>query len=603
MLPQPHDFLYHDLVKSLLSIRGQLAPCSLSVALVLSAFTAFPVSAQQMPKPEPFPEVPATQPPDSLTMQDPAMFPEVKMDFPIAAGRFEPTWDSIVKNYPGDPAWLRDAKFGIWVHFGPQAAGQSGDWYARKIYQPGTPAYDNHIRDFGHPSETGYKDVLHSWNPSKLDPARLVQIYRDAGARFILVQGVHHDNFDNWNSTYQPWNSVNMGPHRDLIGEWSKAAHAAGMRYGVAFHHEYTWWWYQPAFGSDATGPKAGVPYDANQTLADGKGKWWQGYDPRLLYGIDLRAYKNVANVKYRPEQGIFYEHLDYAHWYATRWALRIMDVINKYDPDFIYTDGDSTQPFSGDKTGTGYKCDAIERVIADFYNHTLANRGKVDTFSIVKFHAGTNGIVNTAESRIPKAIQTNGPWIGENAVGDWFYRPDFVYSSRALILYMLEIVSRDGSYLVNIPIRPDGSLDDALIQMLHEVGAWMRINGEGIYGSKAWLKFGEGVTNADGTLRTLPGGALGKAQADFQFGPTDFRFTSGKDGSLYAFALAVPQPGAQVTIVSLGTNAGLLTTPIHSVTMLGSPEKLVWSQHPEGLVIVCPSKMPSQIAVAFKIQ
>jgi alpha-L-fucosidase len=148
------------------------------------------------------------------------------MDFPIAAGPYEPTWDSIAKNYPGDPAWLREAKFGIWVHFGPQSAGQSGDWYARKIYQPGTPAYDNHIRDFGHPSESGYKDVLHTWNPTKLDPARLVQIYHDAGARFLIVQGVHHDNFDNWNSTYQPWNSVNMGPKRDLIGEWSKAAHA-----------------------------------------------------------------------------------------------------------------------------------------------------------------------------------------------------------------------------------------------------------------------------------------------------------------------------------------------------------------------------------------
>jgi alpha-L-fucosidase len=138
---------------------------------------------------------------------------------------------------------------------------------------------------------------------------------------------------------------------------------------------------------------------------------------------------------------------------------------------------------------------------------------------------------------------------------------------------------------------------------MLHEVGDWMKINGEGIYGSKAWFKLGEGVTNADGSLRTLPGGALGKAQADYQFGPTDFRFTSGKDGSLYAFALAVPEPGAQVTIASLGTNAGLLTTPIHSVSMLGSPEKLVWSQHPEGLVIVCPSSMPSRIAVTFKIQ
>jgi alpha-L-fucosidase len=591
-------------MNELFRIRRGLLLSGLSLAFSLAVLAAFPARAQQMPQPAPIPDVPAVQSPDSLTMQDPAGFAEVKMDFPIAAGPFEPTWDSIAKNYPGEPAWLREAKFGIWVHFGPQSAGQSGDWYARKIYQPGIPAYDNHIRDFGHPSESGYKDVLHTWNPAKLNPARLVRIYHDAGARFLIVQGVHHDNFDNWNSTYQPWNSVNMGPKRDLIGEWSKAAHASGMRYGVAFHHEYTWWWYQPAFGSDATGPKAGVPYDAaSLTLADGKGKWWEGYDPRLLYGINLRAYKDVANAKFRPEQGIFYEHLDYAHWYATRWALRIMDVINKYDPDFIYTDGDSTGPFTGEKTGTGYKCDAMQRVMADYYNHTLATRGKVDTFSIVKFHPRANGIVNTVESRFPKAIKTDQPWIGENALGDWFYSPGFVYSAPALIHYMLEVVSRDGSYAVNIPIRPDGSLDPDCLKLLQQVGAWMKINGEGIYGSKAWVKLGEGAADADGNLRVMPYGALRQAHAAFQFGPTDFRFTVGKDGSIYAFALAAPEPGAKVKIASFGSGAGLLAAPIHSVTLLGSRKKLVWSQKPDGLEIVCPSRMPSQIAVAFKVQ
>ena len=588
----------------MIHVRSNLALRRLSFAFILSLCAALPACAQQMPPPAPIPDLPALRPPESLTMQDPATFSEVKMDFPIAAGPYQPTWESIAKNYPGGPAWLREAKFGIWVHFGPQAAGQSGDWYARRLYQPGSPAYENHIRDFGHPSETGYMDVLHTWNPTELNPAKLVKIYHDAGARFLIVQGVHHDNFDNWNSTYQPWNSVNMGPKRDLIGEWSKAAHASGMRYGVAFHHEYTWWWWQPAFGSDITGPKTGAPYDAARlTLADGKGKWWEGYDPRLLYGINLRAYRDVSNAKYRPEQGIFHEHLDYAHWYATRWALRIMDVINKYDPDFIYTDGDSTQPFSGYKSGTGYKSDAMQRVIADYYNHAQATRGKVDTFSIVKFHPSTNGIVNTVESRIPKAIKTDQPWIGEHALGDWFYQPDFVYSARSLILYMLEIVSRDGSYAVNIPLRPDGSLDPACLQTLQQVGAWMKINGKGIYGSKAWVKLGEGVTEADGNLRTLPGGALGEKQASFQFGPKDFRFTVGKDGSIYAYALAVPKPGSQVTIVSLGSGAGLLAAPIRSVTLLGSRKKLVWSQRPEGLLITCPSHMPSEIAVAFKVQ
>jgi alpha-L-fucosidase len=574
------------------------------LALGLPLFRALPGWAQKMLPLQPIPEVPQLAPEDSLTLQDPATFAEMKMDFPIAAGPFEPTWDSINMNYPGDPAWLREAKFGIWVHFGPQSAGQSGDWYARKMYQPGTPAYENHIRDFGHPSESGYKDVLHTWNPTQLDPVKLVQTYHDAGARFLIIQGVHHDNFDNWNSAYQPWNAVNMGPKRDLVGEWAKASRAAGMRYGVSFHHEYTWWWWQPAFGSDTTGDKADVPYDAaHLTLADGKGKWWEGYDPRLLYGINLRAYKDVANVKNRPEKGIFQEHLAYAHWYTTRWSMRIMDVINKYDPDFFYTDGDTTQPFNGEKTGTGYKCDAIERVIADFYNRSLANHGALDKISIIKFHSGTRGVANTSEGSFPKGIKTDQVWIGENAVGDWFYAPNFTYSARAMVLYMLEVVSRDGLYAVNVSLRPDGSLDAGSLKLLKDVGEWMKINGEGIYGSKAWAKLGEGATDASGKLRTLPSGQIGRVMAEFQFGPTDFRFTSGKDGSVYAFALAVPQPGAQVTIASLGSGSGLMSAPVRSVSMLGSGEKLVWSQHPDGLVIVCPSAMPSQIVVAFKIQ
>ncbi len=575
-------------------LRSALSCAGLSLTLCVAA-TAH---GQKMPPPQPMPAVPPLQPENSITMQDPASFPEVKMDFPIATGPFQPTWDSINENYTEDPAWLRQAKFGIWVHFGPQSAGESGDWYARKMYQPGTLAYKNHLLQYGPPSASGYKELLHDWNPTKLDPAKLVETYKEAGARFLIVQGVHHDNFDNWNSAYQPWNSVNMGPHRDLLGEWSKAAKAAGMRYGVGFHHEYTWWWYQPAFGGDASGS-----YDANETLADGKGKWWQGYDPRLLYGVNLRAYKGVADAKYRPDGGIFQYHLDYAHWYATRWALRIMDVINHYDPDFIFTDGDSTGPFTGYATGTGYKCDAAQRVVADYYNRTLEHHGKLDTFSIVKFHPPVRGIATTFEGTFPDGIKRDQMWLGENAVGDWFYAPDFVYSARALVLYMLEIVSRDGNYAVNVSLRPDGSLDEGSRRMLREVGEWMKINGEGIYGSSAWTIYGEGEPGQEGGLKTLPSGQLGKEQAEFRFGPHDFRFTIGADGAIYAFALAVPKPGTRVKIVSLGSDAGLMKQPVRSVMMLGSSEKLQWKRMSDGLEIVVPRRLPSQIAVTFKVQ
>jgi alpha-L-fucosidase len=564
---------------------------------------ALSLGAQELPAPAPFPSVPATQPRDSILMQDPATFPEAKMDFPMASGPFQPTWESINANYKTDPSWLREAKFGIWVHFGPQSAGQSGDWYARRIYQQGSKAYNNHVRDFGHPSVSGYKDLLRTWNPTQLNPAQLAQTYRDAGARFLIVQGVHHDNFDNWDSKYQPWNSVNIGPKRDFLREWATASRQAGLHYGVAFHHEYTWWWYQPAFESDSTGAQAGVPYDGNLTLADGKGKWWEGYDPRLLYGIDLHAYKGIGEVQWNPDKGIFAQHLDYAHWYATRWALRILDVIGKYDPDFIFTDGDSTHPFSGDMTGTGYKCDAMQRVLASYYNRTLQSRGKVDTFGIVKFHPPLRGVATTFEGTFPEGIKTDQMWIGENAVGDWFYEPHFTYSARALILYMLEIVSRDGNYVVNVSLQPDGSLDQGSKQLLRDVGAWMKINGEAIYGSKAWIKYGEGENDAEGHLRSLPDGQLTEKQANFHFGARDFRFTVGKDGALYAFALETPAPGAQIKIASLGSNAHLLAAPIHSVALLGSKEKLAWHQDADGLVIVCPAKFPSLLAIAFKIE
>ncbi|MBO4451024.1 MAG: alpha-L-fucosidase [Bacteroidaceae bacterium] len=172
---------------------------------------------------------------------------------------------------------------------------------------------------FGHPSEEGYKEVPRDWNPKNLAPEYLTRLYQKSGARFLMIQGMHHDNFDLWNSMYQPWNSVNMGPKRDILREWADACHKYNMRYGVTFHHEYTWWWWQSAFGADKNGDKAGVPYDGHLTLEDGKGKWWEGYDPRMLYTIDLREYSKL--------QGGFYTHyLDYCKWYATQWSMRMTD-------------------------------------------------------------------------------------------------------------------------------------------------------------------------------------------------------------------------------------------------------------------------------------
>ena len=554
----------------------------------------------------PFPSVPAILPQDSVTMGDWKSFPEMKLNIPIAFGPFEPTWESIEKNYPGEPAWLREAKFGIWVHFGPQAAGESGDWYARKLYVEGTTAYKNHLKKYGHPSESGYKEVLRDWNPTKLNPAALTKIYQAAGARFLMIQGVHHDNYDMWNSKYQPWNSVNIGPKRDLLGEWAKACRANGMHYGVTFHHEYTWWWWQTAFESDKEGAKKGVPYDGNLTLADGKGKWWEGYDPRLLYGINLREYKGVTAAAYSgwspPPAGIFTNHLDYAKWYATKWALRMMDVVQHYDPDFIYTDGTVQGPFTGDGTGTGLKADAMQTVIADYYNRTLKNRGAVNTFSIVKFREKTNGTVNTEEFGVPADIKTNQPWIAEAPVGDWFYAPGFTYDSGMMIRYIIEAIARDGNAALCISILPDGSLDEGSMKMLKEVGVWMKRNGEAVYGSHAWTIPGEGE-QINGKLKMLPGGSLTRRHAEFKFDAQDMRFTIGKNGAFYAFCMNVPAPGTQLKIKSLGANAKYFSKPIKDVKLLGYNGKLHWKLEADGLTITCPTKMPYATSVVFKVE
>lgn len=540
---------------------------------------------------------------NSVPMGNIQTFEEVKLDLPITSGPYEPTWKSIEANYPGTPEWLRDSKFGIWIHFGPQSAGESGDWYARKMYVEGTPAYENHLKNYGHPSEVGYKEVLRDWNPKKFNPKALVDIYRDAGARFLIIQGVHHDQFDMWDSKYQPWNSTRLGPKRDLIGEWEKAARKAGIRFGLTFHHEYSWWWWQTAFQSDTKGDKKGVPYDGNLTLADGKGKWWEGLDPKYLYGINLREYETVAeaaNSRWSPPQaGIFSGHLEYAEWYAKWWALRMMDAVDKHNPDFIYTDGTDQQPFSGSGTGTGYKCDAMQRVIADFYNKTLDRRGKVDVFSIVKFRKQTNGTVNTCETGIPENIKTDQAWIAETPVGDWFYGPNFVYSSDAVIRYLLEIVARDGAVGVSIPLRPDGSLDEGCVKMLKEVGEWMRINGQGIYGSSAWSVLGEGK---DGKLNVLPGGFIGANQANHSFYTTDFRFTVGKDGAIYAWCMTVPKAGDKLKIVSLGSDAVTGQKQVTSVELLGEKNKIEWKQEADGLNIVYPDSAHLKTAVGFRI-
>jgi alpha-L-fucosidase len=315
-----------------------------------------------------------------------------------------------------------------------------------------------------------------------------------------------------------------------------------------------------------------------------------------MLYTINLREYQGL-DTRWAPPGGIYQNHQVYAQWYATWWAYRIMDAIEKYDPDFIYTDGDSDKPFTGFKSGTGASNNAMQRVIAHYYNRTLQRRGKVDTFSIVKFRPPTKGVVRTYEGNYPDDIKRDQPWVGETPVGDWFYGPGFVYDPATIVRYLLETTSRDGSCAVCISPRPDGALDAGCVAMLKRVGRWMNRHGDGIYGSRGWKRLGEGQM-VDGRLKTTTGGALGEAQKNDRFDATDFRFTLGKDGAIYAFSMIVPAGDTTLSIKSLGT---AFAGRIERVTLLGYPD-VKWRQADDHLSVRLPPLDDSDIGIGLRV-
>ena len=278
--------------------------------------------------------------------------------FGVAQGPFKPTLESLSAFQV--PDWYRDAKFGIWAHWGPQCQPEQGDWYAQNMYQPNQPVYKYHVEKYGHPSKFGFKDVIHEWKAEKWEPEKLIALYKRAGAKFFSAMAHHHDNFDNFDSTYQPWNSVKIGPKKDLVGGWMKAAREAGLRFGISSHGDRAWSWYQAAQGADPTGPLAGVPYDGIMTKADGKGKWWEGLDPQDLYA----QYHEAGKYDWRQTGS---PPIDKA--FCEKFFNRIVDLIDKYQPDLLYFD-DTVMPIYP-------ASDVGPRIAAYLYNTNLARNGQ----------------------------------------------------------------------------------------------------------------------------------------------------------------------------------------------------------------------------------
>jgi alpha-L-fucosidase len=410
---------------------------------------------------------------------------------PIADGQYKPDWKEISRLYTV-PAWWREAKFGAWSHWDPQSMPEKGDWYARGMYQEGQWQYEHHLKTYGHPSEYGYKDICHNWVIDRWNPEELMDLYVEMGARYFMAMGVHHDNYDCWDSKYQLWNSVKVGPKTDIVGTWEKVARQHGLRFGIGFHNTPARTWGQfmtVRYTSDKKGDKKGVPYDALQTIADGKGLWWEGMDPVDLYGP-------VHNAK-NPLQSPF----------ANQFMWRIDDAITKYHPDMIYFDehaGDS-QIDLGVHMGLGF---LAPQLIANYYNKSLQwNKGKMDVVVNLKAVGGRynsfqnsmellpfvdRALVKSSEFVIEPEIMAY-PFQTETSITDWHYKTGQEYmTAHKVVELLMQNVSRNGTMLLNLTQHGRGDLDPELVKIAKEVGAWLMANGEAIYGSRPFEVLGE---------------------------------------------------------------------------------------------------------------
>jgi alpha-L-fucosidase len=472
---------------------------------------------------------------------------------PVAAGSYPANWKGLSHIYTA-PDWWREAKFGAWAHWDPQSMPEQGDWYARGMYMQGNKQYDYNLKNFGHPSEYGYKDISHNWVIDKWNPEELMNLYVEMGARYFLAMGVHHDNFDCWNSAYQPWNSVNVGPKQDIVGTWEKVAREHGLRFGIGFHNTpgRTWGQFMTVrYTSDKTGPKQGVPYDALQTILDGKGKWWDGMDPVDLYG--------PVHDKKDPLLSPF----------ANQFMWRIDDAITKYHPDMIYFDehaGDSQMDL-GVKMGLGF---LAPQLIANYYNKSMQwNHGKMDVVINLKGVGGRynsfqnstellplvdRSLVKSTEAIIELQI-TAYSFQTETSIAEWHYLTGQKYlDAKKIVELLMQNVSRNGTMLLNLTQHGRGDLDPEVIRIAKDVGAWLKVNGEAVYGSRPFEVFGDNTV-----LYTR------------------------NQGNIYAALL--DWNGAPITLSALQTGGATLGK-VSKVELLGSDLPLKFVQDNKGLTV-----------------
>ncbi len=484
--------------------------------------------------------------------------------------RFAPTFESLSERQA--PDWFRDAKFGIWSHWGPQSVPMFGDWYARKMYMEGTPQYYYHLRHYGHPSKFGYKDICALWKAEKFDAEALMDLYYKAGARYFVAQATHHDHFFNYDSRINRFNSVKVGPGKDICAMWKQAADKRGMPFGLSEHLAASFSWWGVNKGCDLTGPYKGVPYDGNDPAY--RDFYWDNYEHATPKG-QMPGPNNP--------------------WYSRNpqfeqyWLKAVQEMVDQFHPDLLYSDG--ALPFGGAEMPDGGQLQEIYGVgmegVAYLYNDSIAQHGQNRA---AYFQKDTRpaisqvGLLDLERGQLSDISPQ--PWQTDTCIGNWYYNAQEPYKTPGHIIEMLvDIVSKNGTLLLNIVQRPDGSLDDEALYILRALADWFAVCGEGVYNTRPWRVFGEGNTRA---------GAGDHNEEAVNWNSADFRFVQ-KDGKLYAFQMRAPQNGVAVIKSLTGTDR------VQKVELLGAGE-VPFTQSYGVLTVRLPERLPTPYVNCLKI-
>ena len=508
-------------------------------------------------------------------------------DVAVETGVYTADWDNLAAWEC--PDWFRDAKFGIWAHWDPQCEAEDGDWYARSMYGTGNQR-TTFYNYFGHypDHDWGYKDFCHYWTIAEWNPEELIKLYKDAGAKYFMAMGQHHDNYDCWDSPYQEWNSMNIGPKRDVVGEWAEQCRKQGLRVGVSMHGAHAWTFFE-----------VGRDKDTGVTKEEGTGKWWEGYDPQELYA------QNHVHSSNWSDWGSIHSQWGWGNGvcppsvaYMQKFQNRVLQCINKYNPDMLYFD-DTVLPFYGASTNTNDKYSL--NILKHFYNHSAnMNDGKQDVVVTGKILGDKHkaAMLWDVERGIPDRCQEL-PWQTCTCIGGWHYSKyegdNNQYKQADQVIRMLvDIVSKNGNLLLSIPVRGNGTLDNNEKRIIKDIKAWMDINGQSIYGTRPWKVYGEGPLFDSANPLNAQGFNEG-----INYSASDVRYVE-KNGTVYATIMRWPSQ-MEFSFKTLGLASRYYSGKVKQVNLLGFG-KVGFKQENDALVVSFTDKHPNEIAPVFEI-